>query len=497
MLDVVFVEDTQRFCFKHEGKTLKRDSAVKYLLEEHSDTFSTYSSAHAFLDDIQENNKATKRQLKAEKAEQDALDWDALYAELSSKLPVLYAITDNAVKMLFTCTPNREVRKVNFKTIDDAVVALQKDVKVWVGLKDYYRNSPHLTPLHRLKMPFIPFVKQLVSHYLLADETKQIQPEDIKRISWDESEYAYKKFDITQVQPGPTPAWDEFTSRLDYPEVFRAWVWSVVEPSNNIRQAIWLVGEGNDGKSAAQNALTALLGKPYVKAMQDGELHEKFFLSGVYGKTLINYADAREIYLFNHPKIKQITGGDTTSIEFKGQDSFAGDVYSKLFITSNKNPKINPDSRAQLTRLIRLEVSKPKTQDAGFQSRLEAEIWPFLHQCREAYEQYISPGHNRLMLPQDLEDKIIELCSSSSHQLMISFIRNHIEYDPDSYTPMADFRRWASEYAINQNVERSQIKHILDDVEEKLSMNGVQVKQKLHDKKLTIVYQGIKLVGDL
>lgn len=497
MLDIVYISDADKFLIKATGKRLSRDNAAKYLLSKHEQAFPNHSVAHAFLDDIQASNALSSFDLKQEKSAEQAIDWDALYADVADRLPVVFAITDTAQKLLFNVTPQREVRKVSFKTADDAVNALLKDTPTWEALKSFYHTTEHLLPMHRRAMQLVPFVKQLAMNFLLVDTAKKIEPDDIKRISWDEADYAYKKFDASRVQPGPTPAWDEFTSRLDYPDVFRAWVWGVVEPSNNIRQALWIVGEGNDGKSAAQNALTALLGRSYVKAMQDGELNEKFFLSGVYGKTLITYADARELYIFNNPKIKQITGADSTSIEFKGQDSFTGNVYCKLFVTSNKNPKINPESRAQLTRLIRLEVSKPKTQDAGFQARLEAEIWPFLHQCREAYERLIDEGNNKLNIPLELQDKIIELCSSDGYSTMRDFVSNHVEFDVDAITPVSEFRRVAREFAISQHIETSQIKHLLADAEEKFFTRGVQTASRTVNNRPTTVYKGIRIIGDI
>lgn len=493
--DVVYLEDEAKFLFKKSGSRLPRDKAAKKILTEFPGAFLRHSDLEEWLDKVKSQLSTTSKAVKREKAEATSINWMQVYDELAPNLPIVYAITNTATKHIFTIKPNNEVSRISFKRNEDIVNALQYDVEVWKALKNFYLASPHFEGHHH-KMHFHDFVKTIAYNYLMLDETKQINPTAVKRISWEANEYAYKKFDPSQIKHGPTPTWDEFTSRLDYPEVFKAWVWSVIEPYNNIRQALWLHGGGDDGKSVVQKALSSLLGSQYVKSMQAGELNNQFFLSSVYGKTLVTYADTEEIHIFNNPRIKQITGGDSTSIEFKGQDSFTGDVYSKLFITSNKNPKINPESRAQVSRLIRLQVSKPKTQDKGFQARLESEIWHFLAQCNDAYQKHINEGCNKLLLPPELEKKIIDLCASEGYALMMDFTQNNLEFGDteEHYCPISEFKRAAREFASEQHLDASQIKYFLQDVEERLQQLGmVAGSKRTIDKKITTVYEGFKL----
>lgn len=496
MVGILYVTDHDKFHFKGEkGAYSSMKKAAERLINSYPDKFDTEWKAYQFLDEIKKAAAVSSHELKQQKIEAISINWNSLYERLSPQLPIIFAITDNADKLVFTVNGNKEVRKISFRTKDEAVNALQKDEKIWKALKAFYLNAEELIGHHH-KLSWADFIKRITHDYLLLDETKQIDPNEIKRVSWDSEGYAYKKFDVSKVAEGPTPTWDEFTSRLDYPEVFMAWVWSIIEPDNNIRQAMWLVGKGDDGKSVVQKAITSLLGASYVKSMQARELGEKFFLSSVYGKVLVNYADCDDIYLFGNPKIKQITGGDSTSIEFKSKDSFTGDVYAKLFVTSNKNPKINPESRAQVTRLIRLEVQRPEKQDAAFQARLESEIWQFLWKCKECYFKSVNEGHNKLNLPPELQEKIFSMCASESYNLMRDFMHNMLEFGKDFYCPVSSFKLNLREFAAAQHIESSQLKYLQADVEEKLHLDGVKVSRIEHQGQMTTCFVGFRIRGE-
>lgn len=494
MFNVFYLKDHGKYYFKGEkGAYSSREKAAKKLMEQYPDRFTTDVQALIFLDEIKEIAATTSSAIKQQKQEENYLDWQAVYDQLSEQLPIKFAITDTAARLVFTVNTSNEVRKINYNTKEDLATALQKDVKVWNILKDFYINS-EIMQQHKFKVSYHEFIRKITSEFMLLDQSKQIEPEDIKRISWMPEEYAFKKFDASRVVPGEFPAWNEFLSRLDYPEIFAAWVWSIVEPSNNVRQAMWLVGQGDDGKSVVQKALTTLLGNSYVKSMQSRELGEKFFLSGVYGKTLVNYADCDQIYLLSDPKIKQITGGDSTSIEFKSKDSFTGDVYAKLFVTSNKNPKINPESRAQVTRLIRLDVKRPVQQTANFQSKLEAEIWYFLDYCKNCYLKYINEGNNKLNLPADLQEKIFSLCAADSYNVMKEFFANKIVLGKDFICPVPAFKLALREFAtMEQHIDSSQMRHFTADVEDKLHIDGIQAVRMQIDGEMKTVYTGFKL----
>ncbi len=497
MINIYYVSDEGKFHFKGlKGRNVTKEAAAKRLMEQYPERFSAEWLAYKFLEDIQENCAVTSNSLKEAKINEAYLDWQVLYDALKDKLPLLFTITEGADKLVFTVNARNEVQKIAFKNNTELTNALQKDAVVWRILRDFYQNYEPLQA-HKHKISFYEFIRRLTTEFLIMDEEKLIDPNDIKRISWHQDEYAYKKFDISMVAPGPMPAWNEFLSRLDYPEIFGAWVWSIIEPDNNVRQAMWLVGQGDDGKSVVQKALTALLGRQYVKSMQARELGEKFFLSGVYGKVLVNYADCDEIYLLNNPKIKQITGGDSTSIEFKSKDSFTGDVYAKLFITSNKNPKINPESRAQVTRLIRLDVKRPTQQTAGFQTALESEIYAFLDYCKTCFLTTINEGHNRLILPPELQEKIFSLCAAESYNLVKEFFHNKVELGADYYCPISRFRLALREFAtLEQHIDSSQMRHFVADIEDKIHLDGIQAVRTEVAGSMITAYKGFKIKGD-
>jgi phage/plasmid-associated DNA primase len=206
---------------------------------------------------------------------------------------------------------------------------------------------------------------------------------------------------------------------------------------------MWLRGGGADGKSSVQKAIESVIGRDQCYAMKEKDEAQNWFQKNVYGKVLVNYADCRNPYLVNNSSIKQLTGGDTTSIEGKGENAFTGKIYSKLFVTSNILPKINPEIRAHTSRLIKIDVlpQNEAKKDAGFEYRLQKEIYAFLASCRESFATYISGGGNELSLPHELKQKMWAECASDSYLHLQDFFEKYVVLGEGKMCKPSDMNR--------------------------------------------------------
>jgi len=307
---------------------------------------------------------------------------------------------------------------------------------------------------------------------------------------------AYKQMNSSLLKPGPTPSWDEFKTRLDYPQVFMAWVWGIFEPTNNVRQVMWLKGAGNDGKSSVQKALEAVVGRDQCYSMKEGDQGQQWFGKNVFGKVLVNYADCKYQDLIDTNGIKQLTGGDTTSIEGKGENSFAGKIYSKVLVTSNFTPKINPELQAHLSRLIKLEVQAQAdaVKDAGFEQRLQKEIYAFLTKCKECFDALISPGGDRLILPVDLLEKIKTECASDTYMNVQDFVEEYVQFDASGLCVPADLRRTSKKYfSLNKQISSEGLKNHETELNNKLTLQGCTMQRVEFAGKVQTVWKGFKL----
>lgn len=466
---------------KLDGKYEDKAEAYQYLKE-----LRDFGITGAELDEIRGAAKKSKE-----------TDFTGLYEEFRQLLPLYSFIRPNGNRSLFLVSEQKECTPIEYVDLDSLLDALMGQRITWQRVREFWATTIHLEG-QRNKWTLSAFLKFIIPNFLLVDERLLLETEP-KRFSWEPDDYAFKKFDLGTISAGTTPTWNEFLSRLDYPEVFQAWVWSLFEPSNNVRQVMWLQGGGNDGKSSVQKALEKMFGENHVHAMKTGDEHEKWFANSVYGKCLVNYADCNNIYLLRSNSIKQLTGGDTTSIEGKGVNAFRGKIYAKLLVTSNQKPMINPESEAETSRLIVLTVKSldEASKDAGFEQRLVDEQSAFLHACQKSFAKLVAPGNNKLILPTELSDKMHSECASEMFYVLEDFVDRYIEFGNDYFCESRKIGPKLKQFTSEEHwLPADKVKFFVSDFSAKMNFRNVQLQRIEVNGKITTAYVGFRLKGE-
>jgi hypothetical protein len=212
---------------------------------------------------------------------------------------------------------------------------------------------------------------------------------------------------------GDWSAWNEFTSRLDAPETFCAWVWSVFELRHGGRQMCWLRGDGHEGKSRVTVVLASVLGTA-AGVLDDDRLSgdgKRFALASVWDKRLISVPDTKVRNLAMTGLLHQLSGGDVMFVEAKGQQGFSARPDARVLIASNEHPAITR-SRSNTSRLIPIEVAPRAAHrsDPTWEPRLIAQVPAFLAECRRAYEKRC-PNHGDIELEAATEAALEEAAS--------------------------------------------------------------------------------------
>lgn len=413
-----------------------------------------------------------------------------LWAGLMPLIKLRKQLNGAGQEQIFYVADNNEVTKVEYIDEQSLINAMMHRPEDFAAVREFHSAAG-------CKMTLLPFLKKMLAEFWQADE-RMLCAYEPQQISWDTDTLAYKQMDPDLLVGGPTPTWDEFTSRLDYPNVFMAWVWSIFDPDNNIRQVLWLKGAGNDGKSSIQKAIETVIGRNYCYAMKPGDEQQQWFQRNVFSKVLVNYADCRNQFLIDSNSIKQLTGGDTTSIEGKGENSFTGKIYAKLLVTSNFAPRINPDSQAHTSRLIKLEVAPQDDakKDAGFELRLQDEIYAFLTKCKLYYDELISHGGDRLILPEQLVEQIKVECASETYLNIQDFVESHIKFGAEEVCEPSKLRKASKDYfLLDKQISTAQLKHHEAELVAKLYANGcAQFRINDVDGRLTTTWKGFMLL---
>jgi hypothetical protein len=199
---------------------------------------------------------------------------------------------------------------------------------------------------------------------------------------------------------GPTPAWDEFLSRLDAPDTFLAWLWMLTLPVAT-RQVLWIYGDGHDGKTVVGRVLLRALGKA-ATSLDDtyATAAERWAGRSLYGMRFVLIDDTKMRQVLRRGIIHRITGGSPIKCEPKGVDGFDFVPNVNVLATSNYLPEIGR-GRADRTRLLVVKVRKADVvqADSEWAPRLEAELPALLGRAREAYARLaVKPGEAEIRL---------------------------------------------------------------------------------------------------
>ena len=148
-------------------------------------------------------------------------------------------------------------------------------------------------------------------------------------------------------------------------------------PGYRFKQALFLVGEGDTGKSKYIELIDDLLGENNYTSISFSDLHERFQTGAIYGKRLICDADMKGQRAKDNGLFMKITGGDPIPIEFKGMNSFTTIHRGYLLFASNALPKWGGNtSEASYKRMLIIEcrnVIPEEKQDSRLPEKLFAE----------------------------------------------------------------------------------------------------------------------------
>lgn len=251
-------------------------------------------------------------------------------------------------------------------------------------------------------------------------------------LSWDPAVPAFKVFNRSTLIKGPHPAWDQFLDRCSHPETIRAYIWSIFEPSNFGRQALWLQGEGGDGKSTVLRVLANFMGVQHTLTIGLGSYDSEFFYGSVYGKRLAIYPDCKNVSVLRKEKIKSMLGRDIAQINGKYEKPFSAQIYCKMLIGSNWLPQINWGDNSERSRLLVCTVRSYEDEfgDPDFEFKLAEQLPAFLLTCEADYKLQCPRGMN-LVVPLAMQQMIKTQCAALDGIVLQEFIDSNLSFGPE------------------------------------------------------------------
>lgn len=110
-----------------------------------------------------------------------------------------------------------------------------------------------------------------------------------------------------------------------------------------MKKALFLVGDGDTGKSQIKSLVERLLGKGNFISIDLKEIESRFGTGAIYLMRLAGCSDIGFMTVVELKTFKEITGGDSLFAEFKGQQAFEFVYGGLLWFCMNRLPKFGGD----------------------------------------------------------------------------------------------------------------------------------------------------------
>ena len=263
-------------------------------------------------------------------------------------------------------------------------------------------------------------------------------------------EPCFKFFDIEKIQitgdnyfqrngyRPPTPAWDCFFARVrdqNMVPLVKAYLAGLFIAENTTKQALYIFGNGNDGKSQITECLAKKMGEEATFMLPQNMRTNNFTMMDAFGKRMFLGEELQSPNVIKHGMLHAILGGSRVRLEPKNESAFFARVYCCGVITSNYAPQID-DVKNQISRLLYIEMNPTSDEEINRSGKawslaLQTEFDAMIYEGYQYYKKF-NPTGSSFKMPTDYRDTLEELFDEKS-KLMGKFIEEVFVYDENGF----------------------------------------------------------------
>lgn len=164
-----------------------------------------------------------------------------------------------------------------------------------------------------------------------------------------------------------------------------------------MKKALFLVGQGDTGKSQLKSLVERLLGRGNFIGIDLKEIESRFGTGAVYGTRLAGSSDMSFLSVDELKTFKKMTGGDSLFAEFKGQQAFEFTFNGLLWFCMNRLPKFGGDDGKWVYDRIMVvdcpNVIPKEQQDKQLLEKMFAERRGIVKKAVKALQTVIANGY--------------------------------------------------------------------------------------------------------
>ena len=347
----------------------------------------------------------------------------------------------------------------------------QELVTKLLGQED--RESHYKNVLHTLKS--LTF-ENIVFSKKLALENGNLDPETQEFSKPSLEEFIYYQLPVTYnptVDPSKLNNWLEFLKQVTNPEdlpFLQEWSGYLLLPDYRFHFALWIHGEGRNGKGVYDRTMRGILGKSNVCARGLEELDgtHKFALQHYYGKLYAISSEPVTNKIFRTEIFQALTGKDGLQAEIKnGNDLLDFINCAKLTVIGNQFPKIHNPTKAFKERMKFIEFPTFFSENERIPD-LE-NVWLNDPEQKSAIFNWMLAGLKRLLeqghFTQGKTQKETEILFQRSSDSLTAFITEMAIFNKilvttrtDAYAVYKNYCDVLGLYAVNEQIFTSKLK---------------------------------------
>ena len=164
-----------------------------------------------------------------------------------------------------------------------------------------------------------------------------------------------------------------------------------------MKKALFLVGDGDTGKSQLKSLVERLLGKGNFIGIDLREIESRFGTGAIYNTRLAGSSDMSFLAVVEMKIFKKTVGGDSLFAEFKGQQAFEFTYNGLLWFCMNRLPKFGgDDGKWVYDRIMQVDcknIIPLEKQDKQLLDKLYSEREGIVYKSVKALQQVIANGY--------------------------------------------------------------------------------------------------------
>lgn len=189
-----------------------------------------------------------------------------------------------------------------------------------------------------------------VKNGLLNINTRELKPHTPSFVSLIQSPVDYIENADCPVWKDCIDAWMEGREKEQKKILLQQFAGYCLSSSMVYSKALFLVGDGGNGKSTFADTITMVMGNDATSRIDLEDLYSTFGLKGLIGKRLNVIEEVHGNYYQSH-KLKKLISGEEVTINMKYKDQFKFKPEAKFIFAVNTMPRVDDSSTATERRI--------------------------------------------------------------------------------------------------------------------------------------------------